>query len=243
MPDKADNPPITQRETTNHLEEADHWDLDSESEPSTQRPKENLQPEEQNLPKNNNNKLTVIEKISLTMVAVALLGLAVYSYAWLRGKNIDQDGRSIDLPHEGKHITITKLSTFWKTVGNTPNIKMGAKVIPSLQVSLDPEASTTGALRVYFQDTDNNRIGDTITIAFKDGKLTNENNSSVVITENGITANITASNGFHQEGDFSAYMLDPKLAWEVHLSEAHSPTASGSDFKEILTSKISPIRK
>ena len=189
------------------------------------------------------DKLSAIEKISLAVVAASLLGLAVYGYIWLYKKNLTEDDNKVQLPVKGEHMTITAFSTYWKAASGDEVTKMGAKVLPSASITLNSGASSSGALRLFFYNTQNERIGDPVTLPISNGKFTSENKSNITITDDGATVEVISSDGFHQEGDFSAYVLDQKLAWQVHVSEADSSTASGDDFKEIINTKVEPKRK
>jgi hypothetical protein len=149
----------------------------------------------------------------------------------------------VQLPVKGEYMIINALSTYWKAASGDEVSKMGATVLPSASITLNSDVSSSGALRIFFYNTQNERIGDPVTLPISNGKFTSENTSNITITDNGATIEIISSDGFHQEGDFSAYVLDQKLAWHIHVSEADNPTASGDDFKEIIKTKITRKRK
>lgn len=192
---------------------------------------------------NQKEKLSLTEKVSLAVVAAALLGLAVYGYVWLYQKNLTEEDSKLQLPVKGEHVTINAFSTYWKAVSGSEVTKMGAKVLPSASITLNSSASSSGALRIFFYNTQNERIGDPVTLPISNGKFVSQNKSNLTITDDGATIEVISSDGFHQEGDFSAYVLDTKLAWQVHVSEANSSTASGDDFKEIINTKVEPQRR
>lgn len=187
--------------------------------------------------------LSGIEKIALPLVIVSLLALAIYSYVWLYGKNLTEEDTAVKLPIKGEHAAISGFSTYWTTATKTTDIKIGAKVLPSASITLDSGSSSTGALRIYFRNVENVRIGDTITLPFKNGKFTTSEKSNISIKDDGASVEITSSDGFHQEGDFSAYVLDEKLAWKVFVLEAGSANARGKEFKEIINTKVEPKRQ
>jgi len=178
--------------------------------------------------------MSMTEKIALTAVAVSLLGLAIWGYVFLHDRNsVGKPDTSLKLPIEGKHVTISGFETYWKTPTNTSGVKLGAKIIPYSNITLADDSNGSGAFRVYFYDSEGNSIGDTITLEFTSGKFLNGEK----------TAEVSATNGFHEEGDFNAYVLDRSLAWEVQVSEASGANANSSEFTEILKTTVEPIRK
>jgi hypothetical protein len=140
-------------------------------------------------------------------------------------------------------MTVNAFSTYWKAASGDEVIKMGAKVLPSASITLNSGTSASGALRIFFYNTQNERIGDPVTLPIDDGKFIDENKANISITDDGATIEVISSDGFHQEGDFSAYVLDEKLAWQIHVYEADSRTASGDDFKELINTKVEPKRR
>jgi len=240
-------PPVSDHLAENTFEDIESTvqNLDTSEEIAAPQVEESTEePESQqntNAPKK--DKLSLIEKVSLTLVAASLLGLAVYGYIWLYKKNLTEENNNVQLPVKGEHMTINAFSTYWKAASGDEVTKMGAKVLPSASITLNSDASPSGALRIFFYNTQNERIGDPVTLPISNGKFTSENKSNITITDDGATIEVVSSDGFHQEGDFSAYVLDQKLAWQVHVSEADTPTASGDDFKEIIKTKVEPKRK
>ena len=190
------------------------------------------------------NRLSIIEKVTLSLVAISLLGLAIYGYIWLYGKNLKTDDTVVELPITGEHTTISAFSTYWTTAGQGSEVKRGAHVLPAASITLDSNSnSSDAAIRIYFRNAKNTRVGDTITLGIKNGKFTPSTHSNITIKDEGATAEINASDGFHQEGDFSAYALDNTLSWKIFVLEAHSPSAAGNTFTEMIETKVLPKRK
>ncbi|MBK1854176.1 hypothetical protein JO972_04365 [Verrucomicrobiaceae bacterium 5K15] len=178
--------------------------------------------------------LNAVEKVALSAVAISLLGLAIWGYIFLHQRNsIGREGASLELPIKGQHTTISNFQTYWQTPDNNAGVKLGAKVIPFASITLADDASGSGAFRIYFSDADDNSIGDTITLEFSGGKFANGQK----------TTEISATDGFHEEGDFNAYVLDRHMAWEIQVLEAADASASSSEFTEILKTTVEPIRK
>jgi len=178
--------------------------------------------------------LSTMEKIALGAVAAMFLGLAIWGYSFLREKNnLGQGEAKLELPIKGKYSTISGFTTFWKTPEDTTGIKIGVQVIPVASITLSDDSSGSGTFRIYFRNADKESVGDPITLSFSNGKFTNGEKS----------IQIAATDGFYQEGDFNAYVLDRALAWRVQVLEAANSNASGSDFEEILDTIVKPVRQ
>lgn len=186
--------------------------------------------------------LSIVEKASLGVVALCLLGLAVYGYIWLYNKNQTEQTSKLTFPVTGDHVSIADFSTYWTTAKSSHEIKIGAAVLPAAQITLD-DSTTSGALRLYFRNVENVIVGDPITLTIRDGVFSDTAKSNITVSDNGRTATIVASDGFHQEGDYSAYVLDKTLAWKVFVFEAGDANASGSAFQEIIETKVDPRRQ
>jgi len=177
--------------------------------------------------------LSSTEKIALSAIAAIFIGLTIYGYIWLRGKNNDAvTADTLELPVEGKHATITEFSTFWKSPGKAPGIKLGAVVVPAASITLSDD-SNSGALRIYFRNATQDSIGDPITISFQNGKFENGTN----------TIEVSASDGFHLKGDFHAYQMDSSLAWKVDVLEAGSSSATGSGYTILFDTPVAPTMR
>lgn len=178
--------------------------------------------------------LSTAEKIALAAFALMFAGLAIWGYVFLHAQNnLGKTEAGLKLPIKGDYATISGFNTFWQAAGDSTGVRLGAQVVPAASITLSDESSGSGAFRVYFRNADKNSVGDPITIPFEDGKFSNGEKS----------IKVSASDGFHQEGDFNAYVLDRALAWRVQLLEAGSATASGSDFEEVLETIVEPVRK
>ncbi|MEJ6573343.1 MAG: hypothetical protein QNL01_08165 [Akkermansiaceae bacterium] len=177
--------------------------------------------------------LSSTEKIALSAIAAIFIGITIYGYIWLRGKNNDAvTADTLELPVEGKHATITEFTTFWKSPGKAPGIKLGAIVVPAASITLSDD-SNTGALRIYFRNATQDSIGDPITISFQNGKFKNGTNS----------IEVSASDGFHLKGDFHAYQMDKSLAWKVDVLEASSSAATGSSYTILFDTPVAPTMR
>ena len=178
--------------------------------------------------------LHYIEKIVLGALAAVLIALTIWACMWLNGKNKLADTQeTIQLPAVGQYATISALSTIWISPEKKPGVNQNAVIVPSAKITLDENASSQGALRLYFKNADKTSIGDTITLPFKNGKFSNGSN----------TIEITASDGFHLEGQFYAYQVDHTAPWRLLILEASDASQSGSQFKTLLNAPVSSQRK
>ena len=175
-----------------------------------------------------------MEKIALSAVAIFFISLAIWGYSFLRKKNqLANDEPTLEFPIKGEHTSISGFTTFWKNPKDISGVKIGAQVIPAATITLSEGDNNSGALRIYFRNADEESVGDPITIAFNNGQFSNGEKS----------IEVNASDGFHLEGDFNAYVLDRDLSWRAQVLEAANANAAGSEFKEILETIVEPIRK
>jgi len=189
------------------------------------------------------SSLSSAEKITLATLTIVLIGLGIWGYVFLYEKNnLAETEATLNLPVKGQYATVTKLSTYWISAGKAAGIKLGVAVVPVAKITLD-DASTSGALRIFFRDAEKNRVGDPITISFQDGQFADSNKTNITIADSGSTATVSATNGFQVESAFSAYQMDSTLTWRVHVLEADSSSATGSKFEELFNTRVEPKRQ
>ncbi|BDS08091.1 hypothetical protein NT6N_31310 [Oceaniferula spumae] len=230
--DIADEPEETEPEDTDIDVVAESEDIAPITEPA-EEPTQPI-PAESAAAEFKKPSLSSIEKISLSAFVVVFLGLAIWGYMFLHERNnLGKPETTLNFPVKGKHTTVSDFHTFWQSPEDAQGIKLGAKVIPGASITLDDDSNGSGALRIYFLNAEKNTAGDTVTISFSDGKFSNGKK----------TIEVLATDGFHQEGDFSAYVLDHTLAWRIRVLEADSANASGDDFSEIIDTVIEPVRR
>lgn len=222
-------------------------DQDTFADPATISPAQEIEPtspdedkESEEIQKSTLSGLSLIEKATLAVLAAALLGLAIYSYTWLYKKNLTAEEAKLELPVQGDYITISNFSTHW-----TEGSGNSTKILPVASITLDPDANAAGALRIYFRDAESNIIGDPITLAVSNSKFVVAQSHSIKISDDGATAEVISSDGFNQESDFSAYVLDKNMAWKAFVFEANRADAPGREFEkhEIISVKIDAKRK
>ena len=178
--------------------------------------------------------LNAIEKITLASLAAVMIGLLVWSCIWLSDRNkIANTREKVELPIVGQQATITALSTFWITSKNGQGVNLEAVVLPAVTITLDETASKNGILRLFFKNADDKSIGDPVSLSFKNGKFSNDSN----------TIEVSASDGFHQEGQFHAYQVDEAKPWRVLVLEAPSVDSLGSEFMELIDAPVDARRE
>ncbi|MFK7909638.1 MAG: hypothetical protein AB8F34_03460 [Akkermansiaceae bacterium] len=178
--------------------------------------------------------LNKTEKITLSALALVLIGCIIWGCIWLGGKNEIANAReAVELPVAGKFATISNLTTIWVNAKEETGINLNAVVVPSVSITLDPDKTGNGALRLYFQNADETSIGDTITLPFEKGQFSNGSN----------TIEVSASDGFHEEGQYYAYQAEDAIPWRVLILEAPSESSPGSEFIELLNAPVDAKRK
>ena len=180
------------------------------------------------------HSLNTIEKVTLAALAAVMIGLLVWSCIWLSGRNkIANTREKVELPVVGQQATITALSTFWVTSKNSQGVNREAVVLPAITITLDEIASKNGALRLFFKNADDKSIGDPISLSFENGKFSNDSN----------TIEVSASDGFRQEGQFHAYQVDEAKPWRVLILEAPSADSLGTEFIELIDAPVDARRE
>lgn len=178
--------------------------------------------------------LNKAEKTALGALAALLVGLAIWGIVWLGQKNAIANAReSVELPVEGEYATITGLSTAWVTPTKEAGVHLDAVVVPSASITLDPDKTDTGALRLFFKNADGVSVGDPITLPFKGGEFANGSS----------TIEVSASDGFHEEGQFFGYQTEDAKPWRILILEAPSAASPGSEFTEIIDAPVGAKRK
>ena len=178
--------------------------------------------------------ISTMEKVALSVIAIIFLGLGIWGYSFLhKQNNLGKNEVALDFPIKGQYATLSGFSTFWQTPKDRTGIKLEAQIIPAASITLADDSNTSGALRIYFYNKEKESIGDPITLPFNNGQFPNGEKN----------IEITATDGFHQEGDFNAYVLDHSLAWRVEVLEASNADASGSEFEQIIETIVEPLRK
>jgi hypothetical protein len=143
-----------------------------------------------------------------------------------------------DFPIEGERIAVEDAATFWREPvrsGENRDVARREVVwIPVLEITLDPDESPAGALRVIFRNSQGDPVGDPITRSFAAGRFEASGNA---------TMNFPATDGFEKDGDFQAYRTGSGDPWVVELLEGPSADAAAGTFKKLSSIPILPLRR
>lgn len=138
-------------------------------------------------------------------------------------------------PVKGSQATLAAGDSYWRAPiregAEAEKIKREAQVIPVVELSLDPGASSQGALRLEFHNDRGEKVGDVITRGFQGGRFQASNDAKLVIP---------ATDGFDSEGDFNAYLTSETPPWTVEVREGASIDGGSASFKPLA---IIPIKR
>jgi hypothetical protein len=170
--------------------------------------------------------LTGLEKISLFAIAAALAISAVLAIVHF-SKEIPIDSKIskiVKLPAEGKILTVTAVETYWRkpnTEGeSTDVVKRGAILVPNIKITA---SGKSGAIRIFFRDSDGTLVGDSITLAIS---------GTQDIT-------ISATDGFGDMGMHASYRTGEHPRWMIQAFEGPFVDAPIENFHPIFETEIS----
>ncbi|MES2981832.1 MAG: hypothetical protein V4727_05920 [Verrucomicrobiota bacterium] len=170
--------------------------------------------------------LTMLEKTSMFAIVVVLIittALGVMHFS----KEIPVDSeisKKVSLPVEGKILTISAVETYWRTPntqGENPDIvRRGVKLIPVIKIQAK---GTSGAIRIFFRDSDGILVGDSTTLAISGDE----------------TLNISATDGFTDMGMHASYRTGENARWMIQALEGPAIDAPIEKFKSLFETEIS----
>lgn len=175
-----------------------------------------------------------IEKIGLISLAVVVVGIAIWAIAGLFSSvSTTELGEDFpDLPAEGKYATIDEVDTYWRKPvregEDADAATAGVLYIPIVSVTLDEGGS--GVLRILFRDENGEFVGDAISRRFANGSFTESGSE---------TADFAATDGFREISEFNGYRVGTER-WTAEIYEGPSADASGSEFKQLVTTPLFP---
>ncbi len=143
-----------------------------------------------------------------------------------------------DFPVRGQHAVIKAADTFWREpIREGPNrdsAKREVTMIPVVEITLDPEASSLGALRISFKNERGETVGDPMIRSFNAGSFQQSGGSKIAIA---------ATDGFIDEGNFNAYRSSDDPPWTVEVREGASSDGDSASFKPLTVIPILPLRR
>lgn len=173
--------------------------------------------------------LSLIEKLCILVLFAILSAAAIYSIVHFSNQIELKPliGDDLDLPVEGKMATVTSVTTFWRepiTTGDDRDIvKRDVELIPVIELDLESNSSTSGALRFLFKNDQGELVGDNITRRIpSSGSL-----------------KVAATDGFNDLGMHAAYRTGNSDRWIVEVLEGPSVGAPIEEFKLLFETEIS----
>lgn len=171
-----------------------------------------------------------IEKISIISLVATLLiaGILCIIHFSNRVPTKSNFAQKIDFPVTGNRVTISAAETYWReprSGNNADIVRRGTKLIPVLDISIEGKKSS--AIRIFFRNNQGEVIGDGITHTIS-GKT---------------KLKIPATAGFDDVGMHAAYRTGETPSWIVQLFEGPNANASREQFKKVLETEISTVRR
>ncbi|MGJ8698046.1 MAG: hypothetical protein ACSHYF_17130 [Verrucomicrobiaceae bacterium] len=185
------------------------------------------------------SRLSLVEKISLSSVIIALLivagwGLSTYYEHAPEGTLVTF---TEDFPVEGTHAAIDEIDTYWrqpirKGENADRGVQLKARLIPCARIKLSGTGSAS--LSISFQDDEKELVGDPISLDVENGVFKKSGSAEIVI-------NSTA--GFENASAINAYTNEDINPWSLIIVEgAPGTNPSYQDIDHILAEvRVSPI--
>lgn len=140
-----------------------------------------------------------------------------------------------DFPVAGQHATLANAETYWREpVRDGPSrdvAKREVVMIPVLDLSLNPEKSAQGALRIIFRNGDGSPIGDPITRSFHGGRFDASGDPKI---------SFPSTNGFTDKGAFNGYRTRTGRPWMADVMEGPSVDGPAGSFKLLIQIPVLP---
>jgi len=181
------------------------------------------------LPKYSRTDILWLSGLGLALVGVMIIALRIF-LADINTSSTDD----VDFPVKGDKVVIKNIRTYWRETDREKDItvQLNTKFIPAAEVML--KSSDEGSLRFFFENPEGDLVGDPITLTFSDGNF----------GETGETkADIHATGGFEDLGDYNEYLTEKVHFWHLIVWEGSGLQPKRSDFKEIMRMRVSPRRR
>ncbi len=140
-----------------------------------------------------------------------------------------------DFPIKGELLALTAADTYWREPVRAGEARDFARrevsLIPVLEITLHPAASSAGALLVIFRNSEGQPVGDSIRRSFAGGRFDASGNASIAIP---------ATDGFLSEGDFNAYRSGKGDYWTAEVFEGPSVDSQADQFKPLAPIPVRP---
>lgn len=180
------------------------------------------------------------EVIGIASFAVVVMIAAVWVLSHFFGQlsfTRDSDHRP-DYPLKGELARVVSAATFWRepvrSGDNRDVARREVVLIPVLELTLDPEHSGGGALRVIFRNGEGQPVGDPISRSFGAGRFEANDSSTIAFA---------ATDGFTSDGDFQAYRTGKGKLWTADVLEGPPGDSPASAYKKLSSIPILPERR
>jgi hypothetical protein len=180
------------------------------------------------------------EAVSLAAFAFVLLlvGIWVLSRFFSQFEFRSEFAEMPDFPVKGQHASLAAADTFWREPirdsATRDFARREVKMIPVLDLSLDPAASPAGALLVIFRNGEGEPVGDSIRRSFSSGNFDASGTPAM---------SFPATDGFLEEGAYQGYRTGKGRPWLAEVLEGPSVDAPAESFKPLATIPVSPLRR
>jgi len=207
------------------------------SAPRENRPRSAAAVEKASLPVARLNRREVIGIASFAVV-IMIAAVWVISHFFSQLSFTRESDNRPSYPLKGELARVASANTFWRepvrSGENRDVARREVVLIPVLELSLDPEKSGGGALRVIFLNSEGQSLGDPITRSFGAGRFEATGSSTVTFA---------ATDGFIADGDFQAYRTGKGKLWTAEVLEGPPGDSPASAFKKLSSIPILPDRR
>lgn len=172
----------------------------------------------------------LVEKIALIVFFLVLVvGLAVYIPQMIpQGQLTNNVVDAADTPIELDDITIETLDARWTQTLHIPDrVRRNVEWTPELELAIS--GSGSGAFRILFLNQDGRQRGDTMDIAFADGKFQPSGNSS---------EKIYCTHGLASDLELKDLQARGDAWWTVRVLKGQNIKAPSSEFDTIIEMRI-----
>lgn len=205
--------------------------------PKETRPRSAATDPKGSLPRPRLNRREVIGIASFAVVVmIAALWVLTRFFSQLSFTS-DSAGKP-DFPLKGELAWVAAADTFWREPVRSGASRDVARrevvMIPVLELTLDPEHSGGGALRVIFRNSEGEPVGDPRTCPFGAGRFEGSGSATIAVA---------ATDGFVEDGDFQAYRTGKGKRWTADVLEGPPGDTPASAFKKLSSIPILPLRR
>jgi hypothetical protein len=172
------------------------------------------------------SRLSKVERSSLLGIAIALIVfLTLIIIHFTKEIPVNSDIlKKVSLPVKGEILSVSSVETYWRapvTQGDNPDItQRGVILIPVIKIQA---SGTSGAVRIFFRDSDGILVGDSTTLPISGDE----------------TLTIPATDGFTDVGMHASYRTNEYARWIVQVLEGPSVNAPIEKFKNLFNTEIS----